>query len=492
MAAIQNQPYLSVRTYFYVFLCYAAIIVCSAFLFVGFFETREMSGVDARLASAARAIKYMLADDFHDRAVDADAIGLDEELRNRKAVTSFARDSGLVYLYTLVLKDGRFYFSAPTVTAEEAGERERWYFYPYADAPPMFEKALRTGREQFSTYSDQWGTFRSVAVPEVSPGGVRYLACADMDISAINGKRLKDLLLAAGAAFVLIISSLPLLFLFNRNNRRHTEQLMKVNRELTTANERLLEMDALKSSLLSKVSHELRTPLTSIMGFAKLMVRDIEGQAALIARIGGESEGKCWRMRRNLSIIVGESERLTRLINDNLDLFKIESGKMEWRDEPLAPAALVESALCAVHGECELKPGVSLHAEVAPSLPMLFADPDRMQQVFLNLLTNAIKFTEQGGVVFSVSMEGGLLKFEVSDTGVGIAEQDQECIFDELFRAMHRDTVSDSRKGTGLGLAICSQIVAHYGGTISVCSRLGKGSTFTVLLKPGEPTSAQG
>ena len=93
------------------------------------------------------------------------------------------RDSGLVYLYTLVSKDGHFYFSAPTVTEEEAEERERWYFYPYADAPPMLEKALRTGLVQYSSYSDQWGTFRSVAVPEVSPGGVPYLACADMDIS---------------------------------------------------------------------------------------------------------------------------------------------------------------------------------------------------------------------------------------------------------------------------------------------------------------------
>ena len=96
---------------------------------------------------------------------------------------------------------------------------------------------------------------------------------------------------------MLIISSLPLLFLFNRNNRRHTEQLMKVNRELTTANEQLVEMDELKSSLLSKVSHELRTPLTSILGFAKLMDRDVEEQAALIVQSGGESEGKCWRMR---------------------------------------------------------------------------------------------------------------------------------------------------------------------------------------------------
>lgn len=483
MESHSAQSHLSVRKYLYVFLCYVCVILVSALIVVVFFESRQMNTIDARLAAAARGLKFMLAEDFHDRAVDEHSITMEEELRNRYAVSSFAREAGLVYLYTLAEKDGQFYFSAPTVTPEEAEERERWYFYPYEDAPPLFADAFKSGKIRYATYRDQWGTFRSVAISETSPGGVRYLACADMDISDINSQRLKDFLLASIAAFVLIISSLPLLYLFNRASRGHTEQLLRVNRELTLANDQLKELDSIKSSLLSKVSHELRTPLTSIVGFAKLMARDIEEPARLIALENAEYKGKCLRIQRNLSIIISESDRLTRMINDNLDLFKIESGKMEWRDARIDSAELAREAFDAVLGESSAKPGVEFRIDLEPSLPPLYADRDRILQVLINLLSNALKFTEEGSVVLSAAREGRFLKFIIKDTGIGIPEQDHDFIFEELFRVAHDDTISNPHKGTGLGLAISKQIVNHYDGTISVQSEPGNGSTFTVLLK---------
>ncbi|MCX7828940.1 MAG: ATP-binding protein [Thermanaerothrix sp.] len=145
----------------------------------------RMAQVDERMLTAARALKHMLAEDFHDRAVGPDSILFEEELLYRRRFNRFAKDGGFIYVYTLAEKDGKFYFSAPSVTEEEAKKRTRWYFYPYEDIPKEFVEAFRTGKPAFVTYHDQWGSFRSAAVPEVSPGGRRYLACVDYEITGI-------------------------------------------------------------------------------------------------------------------------------------------------------------------------------------------------------------------------------------------------------------------------------------------------------------------
>ena len=143
--------------------------------------------IDDRLLVAARGLKFMLAPDFHDRATDKDAISAEEAEKNRITISAYAAETAFAYVYTLVRKDGAFFFSAPTVTEKELREKKSWYFHPYEDIPQDFVQAYQTRQITFSTYSDQWGTFRSVALPQVSPGGRRYLACADYDISYVNG-----------------------------------------------------------------------------------------------------------------------------------------------------------------------------------------------------------------------------------------------------------------------------------------------------------------
>lgn len=266
--------------------------------------------------------------------------------------------------------------------------------------------------------------------------------------------------------------------------RERTRRLAEKAVELEAANVRLKELDSLKSGFLATVSHDLRTPLTSIMGFAKLISRDFRKYFAPLAKNHDRLSRLAERIASNLAIIEGEGERLTRLINDFLDLSKIEAGRAEWRDAPVDVAAIVARAADAVCVDLQAKPGVAFSMELAPDLPPLFMDQDRLSQILVNLLGNAVKFTDEGGVRLKAAVAGDMLRVEVADTGQGVPRESLEKIFDKFHQAEAGDTVEEGRrrKGTGLGLAICRQIVEHYDGRIWAESELGRGSTFIMEL----------
>ncbi|WP_243544942.1 sensor histidine kinase [Pseudodesulfovibrio tunisiensis] len=263
--------------------------------------------------------------------------------------------------------------------------------------------------------------------------------------------------------------------------RERTEDLVNKARELEEANQRLRELDEMKSAFLSSVSHELRTPLTSILGFAKLLNKEFSKNFMPLAGDDKKLVRKGERIQENLFIISHEGERLTRLINDVLDLNKIESGRMGWRDERLNMGEIVDLAVQAVKGMFAQNPDVELIMEVDSGLPEIEADPDRMQQILINLLNNAAKFTEKGSVTVRAFPRFGQVRLEVADTGMGIHAEDQNRIF-EKFHQTRSDTMESKPKGTGLGLTICREIVEHYGGRIWVESEVGQGSTFIFTL----------
>jgi len=278
--------------------------------------------------------------------------------------------------------------------------------------------------------------------------------------------------------------------LFERQRRSHEELEQKVEERtlaLTLANDKLLELDRLKSSFLSSASHELRTPLTSILGFAKLCSKTF-ARHFLPGAASSDLSRKADAIMENLGIIEKEGERLTRLVNDLLDLNKIESGKMEWRDEDLDMAGLLEENARSVQGLFAGKPGVTLETHIPKSLPTTRADADRIIQVTHNLLNNAAKFTESGHVrLIARTVFGNWLEVRVEDTGPGICKEDLEHIFEKFYQTGQRNQDSDKPKGTGLGLAICRQIIEHYGGRIWAESAPGAGSVFIFQL-PGKIT----
>lgn len=266
--------------------------------------------------------------------------------------------------------------------------------------------------------------------------------------------------------------------------RERTRELEARSAELESAFSRLIDVDRLKSSLLSTVSHDLRTPLTSILGFAKIIQRDLVRH--VFPALGGCKEdlaGKTARIDANLSIIVSEGERLTRLINDLLDLSKIEAGHMEWKDRDVSVEAIVSEAMKAVSGEFMAKPEVALESTVAPNMPHILVDPDRMVQVLVNLLNNAAKFTIKGTVSVRAQVtRNAKIEIVVEDTGVGIPRQELVKVFDRFHKVERGDAVDSSVRGSGLGLAISKEIVQHYSGRIWAESNPGAGSAFHIEL----------
>jgi DNA-binding response OmpR family regulator len=190
----------------------------------------------------------------------------------------------------------------------------------------------------------------------------------------------------------------------------------------------------------------------------------------------------------NLKVVVSEGERLTKLIDDVLDLAKIESGKLEWHMETLTVPDIIDRATAATSSLFENK-DLKLIKDLGPELPAISGDRDRLIQVVINLISNAVKFTTTGSVTCRAVERGGEIVVSVIDTGLGIAPADQPKVF-EKFKQVG-DTLTDKPKGTGLGLPICKEIVEHHGGRVWVASEPGKGSTFSFTLPfKSEPAAA--
>lgn len=254
---------------------------------------------------------------------------------------------------------------------------------------------------------------------------------------------------------------------YSRQLEQKSRELEEATNELRSANQRLQELDRLKDDFISTVTHELRTPLTSIRAFSEIL--------------GDNPQLETVQRAKFLGIITRESERLTRLINQVLDLAKIESGAAEWHPSALDMREVIEDATTAL-SQIYKERGIQLTTDLPDGLPVVYADRDRIFQVVLNLLSNAANFCDktESRVHVSVIAEESALRIEIADNGIGISATDQNIIF-EKFRQVS-DATAGKPKGSGLGLAISREIVQHYKGRLWVVSTPGLGSTFSFTL----------
>lgn len=248
---------------------------------------------------------------------------------------------------------------------------------------------------------------------------------------------------------------------------RKSLELETATAELRAANERLQELDRLKDDFISTVTHELRTPLTSIRAFSEIL----HDNPAL----------EPTRRTHFLEIIMKESERLTRLINQVLDLAKLEAGAADWRTDEVDLCALIEDALTSTSQIIRDK-RIAVNVNLPDEVPLLMVDQDRITQVLLNLLSNAMKFcdVERGVIQVTLLPLRDALQVSIQDNGPGISPQEQRTIFDK-FRQVH-DRRNGKPQGTGLGLPISMQIISYYGGKLWVESQPGQGATFLFTL----------
>ncbi|MDJ0950667.1 MAG: sensor histidine kinase [Alphaproteobacteria bacterium] len=254
---------------------------------------------------------------------------------------------------------------------------------------------------------------------------------------------------------------------YSHQLEQKSRELERASAELRAANERLQELDRLKDDFLTIVSHELRTPLTSIRSFSEILQDN-------------EDLGQAER-RKFLDIIIKESERLTRLIGQILDLAKMEAGRMDWRMTDVDPKTVIDDALAATSGLMTER-GIRLDVELPKHLPRIHADRDRLMQVIVNLISNAVHFCDDraGRVQVAAAADHSELRIQVVDNGPGVPRSLRSTIF-EKFR-QGPDIAGAKPEGTGLGLSICRQIVEHFGGRIWVDDAPESGARFTFSL----------
>ena len=257
-----------------------------------------------------------------------------------------------------------------------------------------------------------------------------------------------------------------------RKVRERTDELEILNQKLKESNAELIRANNLKSEFLANMSHELRTPLNAIIGFSELLLEHGERSLA-------DSQ------REYVGDILSSGRHLLELINDILDLSKIEAGKMRLALDEFDLGQVAEEALMILRVEASRK-DIRLEAELEPAARDIVADRSKLKQILTNLLSNAVKFTPPGGRVrLAAARRQERLEIRVEDTGIGIRKEDQE----RIFAAFIQVDGSYARKyqGTGLGLTLVKRFVEMHGGSITVESAVGKGSTFCVTL----PTSAR-
>jgi len=252
--------------------------------------------------------------------------------------------------------------------------------------------------------------------------------------------------------------------------KSHRELEMKVKErtlELAKANEELKRMNKMKSDFVSNVSHELRTPLTSIKGYANILSD---------GKLGAMNEDQKQRLLR----INEQTNTLTQLVNDLLDISRIESGNVTMEFKPMTAQSLLENPIDLLQPQMREKQ-IALHIESEEKPIEIWVDREKMERVLLNLLGNAVKFTPSGGsVTVQISNRKELVQFDVSDTGIGIDAKDIQHLFEEFFRS--ENAIRQNIKGTGLGLSLAKRIIEAHEGKIWVKSKVGQGSTFSFSL----------
>ncbi|MBZ9632855.1 GAF domain-containing sensor histidine kinase [Clostridium sp. FP1] len=250
--------------------------------------------------------------------------------------------------------------------------------------------------------------------------------------------------------------------------------------ENATLFQKLKDVDKMKTDFLSTVSHELRTPLTSIIGFAEMVKRKFEG--VIVEELDLENDKNkiaVIKIKRYINIILSEGDRLSCLINDLLDISRMEAGKISLNMREIDIEEIINQVITLTNPIIRDK-SVQVILNIRESLPKIMADKDKLLQVIINLISNAIKFTQQGCIVCTARAVEENVIVSISDTGIGIREEDKKNIFEKFSQV--GDTLTNKPMGTGLGLAICKYIIEEHGGEIWVESEIEKGSDFSFSI----------
>lgn len=455
-------------------LLFIYVVGVSGYIYYLHSQARDIltQSINDKLLHAALGASAILGDRYHDHLLDKGSKSDAEDLDAIRRLSRFNEAMGTAFVYTVIKQAGAAYLVSSSASAEEVRNQNFVRFFdPYPDASQALLDSFERNEPSWIDYSDRWGDFRAVFIPLKSGDGTVYVAGAEIRLAdyyqQLGRESLYHIVLA-----ILIFLAFSLLFVVDSLRMRAHLQQLQINEKLGQAKKAAEHADRSKTQFLASMSHEIRTPMYGVIGATDLL-----------AGTSLDSE-----QRELLDTIHTSGKALLALINDILDLAKIESGKPDLKPRVFDLRALVNSSAELLRQNLQDRP-VELEVQVSRNVPRwVKADADRLRQVLLNLLGNAIKFTETGKVSVSVGVDGNTdeprLEFSIRDTGIGISTEQQLSLFDPF--TQFEGPVDPRFSGSGLGLAICKRLIEAQAGELSVSSRFGVGSIFSFSL-PTEP-----
>jgi signal transduction histidine kinase/ActR/RegA family two-component response regulator len=438
--------------------------------------------LDQRLAASAASIQYVLADTFHDRAVLKDSIMPAEDQQNIRLLTDLARQSGLSYLYTVIIQNVQVIITSSSASEKEiATGTEVRYFAPYDEAVNLLTKEFQKNTPVFVTHTDRWGTFRAGILQCEGPAGTPYIAVAEEDISTILANLRTELVLTFSYALLLLGATIPLYLVLSARLRSHTaslkqanELLMQEQKERSRLEQELMQAQKMEAigTLAGGIAHDFNNILSAILGYAELAQEDCPPGSPVA---------------NDLDEVVQAANRARDLVKQILAFSRQAKTTMI----ALQPSAIIKESIKLLRSS--LPATIDIRQDIDEDTGLILADPTQIHQIVMNLCTNAYHSMEETGGTLSLSLKkkilsqadlvdvpqvqpGNFVQLSIEDNGKGIAPGIRERIFDPYF------TTKETGKGTGMGLAIVHGIVKSYGGFVTYNSQLGKGTVFDIAL----------
>jgi len=455
------------------------IYILGVFLIAGLSYMQErarfLADIDQRLLAAASNLPSILPTDFHDIARTPNAISFEQDQHNLELMTRHTRSGDLTYLYSYVMVDGMIYFTSCNYTQEDIEKNQVvTYWTDYPEGAKEYFDAMTSSEPIYVTAGDRWGLFRTILMPMTSPSGLPYVAAADMDITVIENSLKHAVLSVIGMSVVLLAIAVPLILAYRRTYFEMNSELVDLNKQLQSdiAQAQVLETELkqatnqanvaneIKSQFLSNMSHELRTPINGISGMNQLL---------LDTELSKEQ-------KEYIELCNKSAEVLLDTVNQILDVAAIEAGGLKMHNRVVNTQLFFDDIALLFSAQLAKK-RLDLVLTFEDVLPVnINIDPVQLRKVLINLISNAIKFTEAGGIRVNIRWLDGILYGEVQDTGMGIPSTEQARIF-EAFQQVD-SSYAREHGGTGLGLPISQQICHMMQGKLSLFHSDDQGSTF--------------
>ena len=506
------------------FLIPLLIYITGVILFtiaISYIDKKRIIGeIDAKLIHAALNARYVLPENFHDLATGPESVNDSLNNVNIRLLTEYAKSIDLSYIYTVVLRNDKAYFTSSSASDEDIRKNDLpKYWEEYPEATKEFIATFSNAEPTFETSTDRWGTFRSALIRQKSANGNFYMTGADIEISYVNQVILHNIWKVVAYALFFLFIVLPFFIVLRNTYRKntlileeqirerlqaekrleqyktHLEDIVKTRTEqlqeeinerkaievaLEAAREVAIRESRAKSAFLANMSHEIRTPMNGVIGMTNIL----------------KDTPLTDEQKEYVDIIELSGNNLLNIINDILDFSKIEAGQVELEHILFDLPQQISEVVKMLHVRAESK-GLQLLSVISPEVPhQAKGDPMRFKQIIINLVNNAIKFTSSGSVTISLDLQSQdadkiVIKCSVTDTGIGITEKAME----RLFMEFSQSDASISRKygGSGLGLKISKDLSHMMGGEIGVTSTEGAGSCFwfTIELEKLRPEEQQ-